>query len=79
MSEKKKIEDLESKMDALESIVAELEDENTTLGQGIELFEKGIALTRECFTELSRGKGRITELKRKMDELTEVPLGEEEA
>lgn len=78
MSEKKKTEDLESKMDALEGIVSQLEDENTTLGKGIELFEKGIALTRECFTELARGKGRITELKRKMDELTEVPLGEEE-
>lgn len=76
MSEKK--DKLEDKITSLENIIAELESEGTSLERGIELFEKGVSLTRDCLAELGRSKGRITELKRRMDELTEVPYDTDE-
>ena len=39
---------LDCKINELERIIAELENEGTSLERGIELFEKGVALTREC-------------------------------
>lgn len=68
----------DGKIEELEKIVAELEREGTTLERGMELFEKGIALTRECLDELGRSKGRITELKKQMDGMLEIAYGEEE-
>lgn len=67
----------DGKIEELEKIVSELEREGTTLERGMELFEKGIALTRECLDELGRSKGRITELKKQMDGMLETAYGEE--
>ncbi len=64
---------LEDRISELEKLIEELEREGTSLEQGIELFEKGIALTRECLDALGQSKGKITELKKHMDELTESP------
>ena len=77
MPEKKKAS-LESKIAELENIIAELDSDGTTLERGIELFEAGVSLTRDCLEELGSGKGKITELKRRMNELIEMPLGGEE-
>lgn len=68
-----KTDKLENKINELEKLIAELENEGTSLERGIELFEKGIALTRECLEALGTSRGRITELKRQMDKLTEQP------
>lgn len=64
---------LDEKTKELESILEALERGDTTLEEGISLFEKGVALTKECLGELNAGKGRITRLKKEMDELIESP------
>lgn len=64
---------IEDRINELEKLIGELEREGTSLEQGIELFEKGIALTRECLDALEQSKGKITELRKHMDELTELP------
>ncbi len=64
---------LDEKIKELENILEKLERDGTTLEEGVALFEKGVALTRECMEELTAGKGRIIRLKKEMDELIESP------
>ncbi len=65
---------LDEKIEELENILAALEADGVTVEDGIALFEKGIAVTKECLDGLSKTKGRITELKKQMDRLIEQPL-----
>ncbi len=59
----------ETLLKELEGIVAKLENQNTTLDEGIDLFNKGIALSRECMTILNESKGKITILKTELDKI----------
>ncbi len=65
---------LEENINELEKILAALEKEGVTVEEGIELFEKGIAVTKECLTGLESTKGKITLLKKQMGELIEQPI-----
>lgn len=65
---------LDEKIEELEKILEKLEADGVSVEDGIALFEKGIAVTKECLESLSRTKGRITELKKQMDRLIEQPL-----
>ncbi len=64
----------------LETIVARLENQNTTLDEGIELFNKGIALSKQCMTVLNDSKGKISRLKQELDQITseEFSIGDNE-
>ena len=48
----------------LEKTVEQLERENVTLDESLELFEQGIGLMRTCDAHLKKAKGRVTELLR---------------
>ncbi|MCL2370363.1 MAG: exodeoxyribonuclease VII small subunit [Firmicutes bacterium] len=63
----------ENKLKELEKIALEMEEKNTTLEKGIELFEKGVSVTRECLTTLNQSKGKITVIKKELDQLMEEP------
>ena len=63
----------ETKLKELEKIALEMEQKGTTLEQGIELFERGVGVTRECLTALSESKGKITVIKKELDKLMEEP------
>ncbi len=65
---------LDEKIEELEKILEKLEADGVSVEDGIALFEKGIAVTKECLESLSKTKGRITELKKQMDRLIEQPL-----
>ncbi len=65
---------LEENINELEKILAALEAEGVTVEEGIELFEKGIAVTKECLAGLESTKGKITVLKKQMGELIEQPV-----
>lgn len=55
----------------LEQIVGRLEDGDLPLEQSLELFEKGIKLSRECRTRLTNAERRIEVLMKDADgELT---------
>lgn len=65
---------LEENINELEKILAALESDGVTVEEGIDLFEKGIAVTGECLAGLEITKGKITALKKQMGELIEQPL-----
>jgi exodeoxyribonuclease VII small subunit len=49
----------EESLDELESIVKKLEDGDMPLEESLELFEKGINLSRDCRERLTRAERRI--------------------
>jgi len=64
----------EKKLTELEKLVEKLEDKNTTLQEGLELFEKGLCLTKDCLADLDKSKGRIETIKVEFNKLTEKEL-----
>ena len=65
----KKVQDLsfEEKCKKLEQIIAMLEDPNLSLGEGTKVFEEGVKLSRECFDELEKSKGKVVVIKKELD------------
>lgn len=58
----------ENKISELQKIVAQLEgDSSVTLEDSMSLFEKGLALTKECVDDLTAMQSRIIELNKKLD------------
>ncbi len=54
----------EASLEALEQIVRELEQGDLSLERSLELFERGIKLSRECQERLSQAERRIELLMR---------------
>lgn len=54
----------ESSLEELERIVRELEQGELTLENSLELFERGVKLSRECQERLSQAERRIEMLTR---------------
>ncbi len=61
--------DYEKKLAELERLVEKLESSDTSLADGVALFEKGVALTKDCLTALSEYKGKITMIQGEVDKL----------
>lgn len=55
--EEKNFEEL---MKELEDITTQLEKENLTLDESVELFEKGMKISKECNEKLENAEKRIT-------------------
>ena len=55
--EEKNFEEL---MKELEDITTQLEKENLTLDESVELFEKGMKISKECNEKLEKAEKRIT-------------------
>ena len=53
------IKDFESALSELEALVNTLEDGNLTLEKSLELFERGVELSRYCHTRLEAAEKRI--------------------
>lgn len=61
---KKKEQSFEDKLNRLEEISVLLEDEELDLDKAIELYEEGLALSKECSERLKTAELRINELKK---------------
>ena len=59
MPAKKKDFDFEKALNELEGIVEKMEKGNLNLENSLELFEKGIALTRSCQKALSEAEQKV--------------------
>ena len=59
----------EENVKKLEKIVEKMEDKNTSLSEGIELYSEGIALTKQCLDYLNGGKEKIKNLQEEMKAL----------
>ena len=57
-----KEKDFEELMKNIEEITAQLESENLTLDKSVELFEKGMKISKECNEKLENAEKRITML-----------------
>ena len=57
-----KEKDFEELMKDLEEITTQLESENLTLDKSVELFEKGMKISKECNEKLENAEKRITML-----------------
>lgn len=64
----------ESNFKQFEEIVKKLENPSLTLNEGVELFEKGVALLKDCYSALGEAKGKITVLTKDLDKIIEQPL-----
>lgn len=60
----------------LAEISKKLEDNSITLDESINYFEESIKISSECMKILQSRKGRITEIKKQLDEITEIAFNE---
>lgn len=67
----------EDAMDNLNEIIKKLEDKDTELDEGIELYQQGLELARLCLSSLEEAKGKITVIKKEFSKLIEEPFGQE--
>ena len=76
MSDKKSFE---KNLSELEQVVKALEDNEVSLDKMIELFEKGVGLTKECTNALNAAEQKITILMKNRDngEMSEQPFNAE--
>ncbi|MDR3293008.1 MAG: exodeoxyribonuclease VII small subunit [Clostridiales bacterium] len=54
--------DFDKSISELETITARLESPNITLSESIELFNKGVLISKKCLEVLEESKGKISEL-----------------
>ena len=55
----------------LEDIVKQLEQENSNLEEAIELYEKGIRLSKECSDTLNKARQKIIDISKENGEDTD--------
>jgi exodeoxyribonuclease VII small subunit len=70
MADKKNNNTFENEILRLEEISSLLEKENIGLEEAIKLFEEGVTLSKNCLTALNSAELKITELKKKINDLT---------
>ena len=76
------IKDFESALSELETLVAQLEDGSLSLEKSLELFERGVTLSRYCHTRLEEAEQRLEvltergDIKPAPDSLTEHDRGD---
>ena len=70
MTKKSEKAGFENKLNRLEEISTLLESESIGLEEAISLYEEGIELSRNCVTTLKNAELKITELKKKLDDLS---------
>jgi len=54
--------DFEHSLNELETLVEQMEQGDTSLEQSLELFERGIKLTRSCQESLKKAEQRVQQL-----------------
>jgi exodeoxyribonuclease VII small subunit len=70
--------DFERSLARLEEVVRRLESPQVSLDDAMKLFEEGVALSRECQTQLEEAEGRVEILLKKADsKLTAEPFDPE--
>jgi len=62
----------ENLVNELEGVVKALEKQDTGLDESIELFNKGLEISKQCLKMLDESKGKITLLKEELGKLNEV-------
>ena len=69
MGKKQHNKSFEKDLKRLEEISVLLEKDAVDLEEALDLYEEGIELSRTCISVLKKAELRITELKKRLDEL----------
>ena len=64
----------EQAISELENILSKLEDSNVNLDEAIKLFEKSVELTKTCFEKIKDTEGKVTLIKKELDNICEKPF-----
>ncbi|HEX9739404.1 MAG TPA: exodeoxyribonuclease VII small subunit [Ignavibacteriaceae bacterium] len=67
---KKNSKNFEQSLSRLEEIANLLESDEIGLEDALQLYEEGINLSRECLTSLKNAELKITELKKKVEDIS---------
>ncbi len=67
---KKNNKSFEKSLSRLEEITNLLESDDIGLEDALQLYEEGINLSRECLASLKNAELKITELKKKVEEIS---------
>jgi exodeoxyribonuclease VII small subunit len=62
---------IDEKLEALKAIVLKLENDNLSFDEGLELYEKGAELVKDCFSALNEVKGKVTKIKQEIENYKE--------
>lgn len=62
---------IDEKLKKIEEYANQIEDENIGVEEAMDLFEKANQLSKECYEQLSKVKGRIFEVTKEMDTFKE--------
>ncbi|GBD88788.1 exodeoxyribonuclease 7 small subunit [bacterium BMS3Abin03] len=71
MTKKKQVSSFEQNLKRLEEISEKLESEEIGLDDAIELFEKGVKLSKSCLATLKNAELKITELKKDLSDFSD--------
>ncbi len=63
---------IDEKIKNLKDITEKIEDENISLDESLKLFNDGVELVKDCYKSLNEAKGKVTILKKEVEELKEV-------
>ena len=66
--------EFEKLLKELQEIVDKLDDPKTGLDEGLVLFDRGIAVSRECLKVLNETRGKVELLKKELEGLTLTPF-----
>ncbi len=69
MAVKKKAADFEQSLNALETLVNNMEQGDLTLEESLQAFATGIQLTRECQTRLAEAEQQVTLLQEQQGQI----------
>jgi exodeoxyribonuclease VII small subunit len=72
MSKKPVNNSFEQNITRLEEISTSLESDDVGLEEALQLYEEGINLSKTCLTALKNAELKITELKKKIDDLSDI-------
>jgi exodeoxyribonuclease VII small subunit len=64
----------EEKVKKLEEISLKMENPDLTMTDGVDLYEQGVGLAKECFAELNNVKGKINVIRKDLDAFREESL-----
>ena len=65
------IMDFEKKLNELQEITKALESHDLSMDEGVELYEKGVQLAKECYELLHNVKGKVNIIKKDIETFRE--------
>ena len=74
MAQKKKEPSFEDGLDQLEQVVKKLEDGELSLEKSLELFEKGVKLSKSCHKQLREAEHKVEILLKKDGKIEAEPF-----